>query len=327
MADNERKAPPEQQQLYPMHQMQPGTQGPPGQYAAVQAHPGMQPPPVTQYDVQPQIQYAPPGQPAQPPMMAQPGVPGAQQPQAAQWMPMPQAPVGCPPGLEYLTQIDQLLIHQKVEMAEVFTALQFLNRFVIKNSMGQQIYYAEEESDECHRQCCGPQRGFIMHVTDNMQQEVIRVVREFKCCAGFKCCAFSDCCAMEVAVEAPVGTIVGYFRQTVSLCAPLYELLDADRNCVLKINGPCCICQNVCCTDDVEFEIHSQEDVIGKISKQWGGIFKEAYTTATNFSLAFPLDLDVKLKALLIGGVFLIDFMYFEQKANQGNQGGRRRRR
>lgn len=31
---------------------------------------------------------------------------------------MPQGPVNCPPGLEYLTMIDQLLVHQKVELLE-----------------------------------------------------------------------------------------------------------------------------------------------------------------------------------------------------------------
>ena len=35
------------------------------------------------------------------------------------WMPVPQSTIpGCPPGLEYLTQIDQILVHQQVELLE-----------------------------------------------------------------------------------------------------------------------------------------------------------------------------------------------------------------
>ena len=38
--------------------------------------------------------------------------------QDAPWMPPPQTPIGCPPGLEYLTKIDQILVQQQVELLE-----------------------------------------------------------------------------------------------------------------------------------------------------------------------------------------------------------------
>ena len=34
------------------------------------------------------------------------------------WMPAPTAPPNCPPGLEYLAQVDQLLVKQKIEGLE-----------------------------------------------------------------------------------------------------------------------------------------------------------------------------------------------------------------
>lgn len=45
---------------------------------------------------------------------------------------------------------------------------------------------------------------------------------------------------------------------------------------------------------------------VGKISKQWTGLAKEVFTDADNFGISFPVDLDVKMKATLLGAVFLI---------------------
>lgn len=45
---------------------------------------------------------------------------------------------------------------------------------------------------------------------------------------------------------------------------------------------------------------------IGRISKQWSGLLKEMFTDADNFGIKFPLDLDVKMKAVLMGACFLI---------------------
>ena len=45
---------------------------------------------------------------------------------------------------------------------------------------------------------------------------------------------------------------------------------------------------------------------VGKISKQWSGFLKETFTDADMFGVSFPMDLDVKIKAVLIGAVFLI---------------------
>ena len=45
---------------------------------------------------------------------------------------------------------------------------------------------------------------------------------------------------------------------------------------------------------------------VGKISKQWSGFAKETFTDADNFGISFPMDLDVKMKAVLLGAVFLI---------------------
>ena len=55
------------------------------------------------------------------------------------WMIMPTEVPNCPPGLEYLTLIDQLLVHQKVELLEAFTGFQTNNKYAIRNTLGQNV--------------------------------------------------------------------------------------------------------------------------------------------------------------------------------------------
>jgi hypothetical protein len=63
------------------------------------------------------------------------------------------------------------------------------------------------------------------------------------------------------------------------------------------------------------------ETEVGKISKQWSGLLREAFTDADNFGISFPMDLDVRMKAVLLGAMFLIDFMFFEKAKNEETDG------
>ncbi|XP_053379769.1 phospholipid scramblase 1-like [Mercenaria mercenaria] len=281
--------------------------------------------------VAPVVNTQPVGQeqqaPGQPALYGQPGQQGAQLPPVV-WMPKPTAGLSnaCPPGLEYLTQVDQILIKQQIEIMELLSNWEAENKYRILNTMGQQVYFAKEESDACHRQCCRGNRGFTMHVTDNLGNEVIRLEREFRCWRDSAWCACSDCCAHRITVEAPVGTVIGYVRQKPSFCIPTYAIMDADENERLYISGPCCVCQG--CPCDVNFTVHSATDGdtdVGKIQKQWSNVLQEMFTQADNFGVTFPMDLDVKMKAIMIGATFLIDFLFFEVPQNR--HGNRRRQR
>ena len=41
------------------------------------------------------------------------------------------------------------------------------------------------------------------------------------------------------------------------------------------------------------------------------------FTDSDNFGISFPMDLDVRMKATLLGALFLIDIMFFEKKNNE----------
>lgn len=226
-------------------------------------------------------------------------------------MPAPMRPAGCPPGLEYLTQIDQLLVHQKLELAEVVLGWETNNKYMVKNTLGQQVFFVAEENDCCTRMCLGAIRSFVLHVQDNMGQEVMTITRPIRCSS----CCF-PCCLQELEVQSPPGTPIGYVVQNWHPFLPKFTIQNERKEDVLKIVGPFCACK---CCSDVNFEVMSMDETskVGTISKQWTGFVREAFTDADNFGIKFPLDLDVKIKGVLLGACFLIDFMFFENNNNK----------
>ena len=64
-----------------------------------------------------------------------------------------------------------------------------------------------------------------------------------------------------------------------------FDIMDADGNVALIIEGPWC---TFSCGGDVEFKVLTPdgETEVGKISKQWSGLLKEAFTDADNFGIS-----------------------------------------
>ncbi|XP_065106520.1 phospholipid scramblase 1-like [Paramisgurnus dabryanus] len=209
-------------------------------------------------------------------------------------------PGAVPPGLEYLTQIDQILI-QKIELLEVigFEA----NQYEIKNSMGQKIYNAKEINECCARNCDGALRSFELKIKDNMDQEVMHLIRPFRC---ISCCC--PCCLQEMEVQAPPGNTIGYISQDWNIFKPKFSIYDMSETKVLSIEGPSFAA--ICC-GDVDFEVQGKDGhPVGRISKQWSGLIKEGLTDSDHFGINFPMDLDVRMKAVLMGACFLIDYIF-----------------
>ncbi|XP_065834356.1 phospholipid scramblase 1-like [Oscarella lobularis] len=229
-------------------------------------------------------------------------------------MPMPEGVTGCPPGLEYFTQVDQLLIQQMIELIEVMTGFEMENRYIVKNTMGQQVYFAAEKSDCYPRQWCGAARPFSMSILDNFQREVLHFERPFRC-QGRLC----PCSLQVMEVQGPDKSVLGFIKEKYTCNEPMWYINDASDVTQLLIKGPCCCC--ICkCYADTEYEILSADGAnqVGKLVAQWSGCMQEWVTKAGNFSVSFPMDMSVQMKALLFSAVFLIDYMYYEYNGGGG---------
>lgn len=261
-----------------------------------------------------------PGMPQ--PGMPQPGMPQPGMPQPGMIQPgipqpgMPMVPHGgwspsnttCPPGLEYLIVLDSLFMQQKVELFEAFTGWESKNKYVALNIRGETVFYIAEESGCCARMCLGSSRSCEFHVFDVNRREVLRMVRPYRCSS---CCC--PCCLQELEVYSG-NTLLGSVSQNWTLWRPSFSVRDASGETVLIIKGPWfrfCI--------ETLFKIKSADGVhrVGEIKKEWSGISREFFTDSDNFSITFPLDLDVKIKAVLLGACLLMDFMYYESSGRK----------
>ncbi|KAK7047721.1 Phospholipid scramblase 3, partial [Halocaridina rubra] len=189
-------------------------------------------------------------------------------------------------------------------LAAVLSGCEFNNKYVLKNSMGQDFLKAKEDTDCCTRQCCGPARPFEMILEDIQGQEIIHLSRPLRCNSW--CCPESW--LQSIDISAPPGNPIGSIHQEWSFCTPFagkFVVQNTSGDTVLRIHGPTCPCS---CGSDVVFEVLSQDGAVkvGTITKQWRGFCAEAFTDTDNFGITFPLDMEVKSKALLIGAMFLI---------------------
>ncbi|XP_060130476.1 phospholipid scramblase 2 isoform X1 [Zootoca vivipara] len=271
--------PPGQAQYgYPQNAPGPAVPGPPATYSALQ------------------VQY-------------QPNVPVV-------WMPPPPAIPKCPPGLEYLSQLDHLSIQQQIELMEMISGLETCNRYEIKNSAGQMVYFAAEENDDFNLNCYGPLRSFTIKFYDSACQPIMQLSRDFQCSI---CCCPCICCLQELEVQAPLGTIIGYVKQKWHPFLPKFVLQNEAREKVLTMTGPCVPCR---CWQDIHFEVKTLDgkSTVGTINRQWTGLAREAATDASIFDVQFPMDLDIKMKAITMGACMLMDFMFFERTGNRNRR-------
>ena len=198
------------------------------------------------------------------------------------WAPAGPLLPGCPPGLEYLTRVDQLLVHQRTEFFELATGIETENKYEVKNSLGQVIYFAVEDSNLCTGNCLGSERSVFVRILDSSRREVIHLEKPFSCVRP-------GCCLQEVTVLSPPGSVIGSIKQQSDLCKTNLDICNEYGQCVLKIDGPCLTC-NLC--SNVEFPVLALNgQVIGKISTQWPGSIKELFAYDDLFGIQFPIDL------------------------------------
>ena len=77
--------------------------------------------------------------------------------------------------------VDQLLVKQHVEAFEMMTGIETANKYMILNTMGQQVFLAAETGGNfCTRNCCGSLRSFEMILGGEIDQITWKLFFHFR---------------------------------------------------------------------------------------------------------------------------------------------------
>ncbi len=200
--------------------------------------------------------------------------------------------------MKELSSTTGLIVSQQKEWGEILTGFETRNRYVISDESGNRLYLAAEEPGSMlMRWFLKALRPFTINVLTEDGHAVMRVTRPFRFYFH------------RVEVVDSQGQSLGVIERRFSLLRRIYSVFNSTGAEVFQLFGPI--------LHPWTFEIKKGEAEYGKIVKKWSGALKECFTDADNFGVMFPAGWDVRLKALFLGAVFLLDFVHFE---NQGNR-------
>ena len=199
--------------------------------------------------------------------------------------------------MEKLKSLKSLIVSQTKEWGEILTGFETKNKYVVSDEAGNRIYYASEEGGSLMlRLFLKALRPFTLVVLSEHKQVILRVIRPFRFYFH------------KADIVDSHGNSLGVLQKRFSILRRKYSVLDSTGMEIYQLFGPL--------LKPWTFIIKNNDVEYGKITKKWSGLLKESFSDADNFGIVFPEEWDVKLKALFLGAVFLIDFVHFENKGN-----------
>ncbi len=199
--------------------------------------------------------------------------------------------------MEGLESVDTLVIRQEKEWSEIITGFEARNKYNVLDASGELVYLAAEwEGSFWTRVILKSIRPFTIYIMTPDSNRVLILQRPFRFYFH------------KLDILDPGFSHLGTIQRRFSILRRRYSVLDKQGNEIFQLFGPI--------LHPWTFIIQIPGTEIGRITKKWSGLLKEAFTKADNFGVTFPAELDVTRKSLLLGAVFLIDFVHFERKNN-----------
>ncbi|XP_031624796.1 phospholipid scramblase 1-like [Contarinia nasturtii] len=211
----------------------------------------------------------------------------------------------CPPGLEPLSQTNGILLREKKNKRAGYTR-------IIKNAAGQEMYFAAEEYEpSCD--CFGSASlAFNMSIFDHRRVEVLHLMKQSKSSSSY------------LEVSLPGGNVIGKVKKESSIINRKLKIMNSKNQVIFYINGTSVTLAG----GHLKLKVLSLDGKeVGRIKKHHSSFFQDVgISSKDNFNdvtFDFSVDLDVRVKATLLGACLFINEYYF-QPSNSGpsHEGG-----
>lgn len=195
--------------------------------------------------------------------------------------------------------IDQLFVKQQRKWFEILFSAELKNAYQVLDAAGAPAFDFKETGtgakELLYRLILGPTRPFTMSLVAADGEVVLRLTRPWRFMFH------------ELTIEDGDGHKIGRIVREWSWVRRIYAIEDADGRIIARFFGAF--------FRPWTFEVHSPEGaVLGAVKKKWSGFGRELFSDADNFSVEMQGIADPRLKALVVGGVALIDIVHFERR-------------
>ncbi len=192
-----------------------------------------------------------------------------------------------------LTDYSELMIRQRVERLEAFTGFETANRYTVMTTQGDVLLHAQEESGTLSRMLLRNHRPLTLRVTDLDGNDLLIASRSFYW-------FFS-----HLHVSDASGRNLGSLRRRFSFPTRKLTLEGSGGRSIAEIRGPL--------LRPKTFMIYRQEREVARVTKQWSGLVKEAFTDADTFRLELSnREMDKEFSLLMLAAAFAVDLDFFE---------------
>jgi uncharacterized protein YxjI len=194
-----------------------------------------------------------------------------------------------------LSEHQELVVRQEVEHFEAFTQLETKNRYSVSTPDGDRLLYAYEESGFLGRMVLKNHRPLSVHVVGSDNEPILTASRSFFWFLS------------HLHVQDGGGRVVGSLSRRFNLLSRRFTIEDPVGTVLAEIRGPL-LRPNT-------FMVYKQDEEIARVTKQWSGIGREAFTDADTFRIEMETSkINQDFALLILASALAIDLDFFENK-------------